>query len=334
MTLQRRMAITDASAIGSARRMATQVAIEAGADETHAGRVAIVASELATNLVRHGGGGSLLIQVLDQAGQAVVELVALDSGPGMGDTSLCVSDGYSTRGTSGNGLGAVRRLSVFFDIYSQLGKGTVVVARVAVAPRTSLAPAASFEFGAVNVALHGEPVCGDAWALICSEDNLALMVVDGLGHGLLAHEAALAARAAFHATPWPPVASLQRANEYLSSTRGGAVACALLDRSRGVLSYAGVGNISGMLTGERNQGLVSHNGTVGAQMKRVQSFDYAWKPNSLLAMHSDGVSARWKLDDYPGLATRHPALIAAVLFRDFARERDDATLVVLKQAEA
>lgn len=328
------MAITDASAIGSARRMATQIAVEAGADETHAGRVAIVASELATNLVRHGGGGSLLIQVLDQSGQPVVELVAFDSGPGMGDTALCLSDGYSTRGTAGNGLGAVRRLSVFFDIYSQPGKGTVVVARLAVSARGALAPATSFELGAVSVALHGEPICGDGWSLVASGDHIALMVVDGLGHGLLAHEAALAAKAAFEATPWPPVASLQRANEQLSSTRGGAVACALLDRSRGALSYAGVGNISGTLVGERNQGLISHNGTVGAQMKRLQSFDYAWKPDSLLVMHSDGVSARWKLDDYPGLAARHPAIIAAVLFRDFARERDDATIVVLRQAEA
>ena len=186
------MAITDASAIGSARRTATQIAVEAGADETQAGRVAIVASELATNLVRHGGGGSLLMQVLEQPGQPVVELVALDSGAGMGDTSLCLSDGYSTRGTAGNGLGAVRRLSVFFDIYSQPGKGTVVVARLAVSARGALAPATSFELGAVSVALHGEPICGDGWSLVASGDHIALMVVDGLGHGLLAHEAALA----------------------------------------------------------------------------------------------------------------------------------------------
>lgn len=333
MTLQRRMAITDASAIGAARRMATQIAVEAGADETHAGRVAIVASELATNLVRHANGGEFLVQVLDQAAP-VVELVALDSGPGMGDTALCLSDGYSTHGTSGNGLGAVRRLSVFFDVYSQLGKGTVVVARVALSARRPPVTAAAFELGAVSVALPGELVCGDGWMLIDNEPKIALMVVDGLGHGLLAHEAARAAKEAFNTTPWPPVASLQRANEHLSSTRGGAVACALLDRSRGLLSYAGVGNISGTLVGERNQGLVSHNGTVGAQMKRVQGFDYAWKPNCLLVMHSDGVSARWKLGDYPGLAARHPAIIAAVLFRDFARERDDATIVVLKQADA
>lgn len=332
MNLQRRMVVTDASAIGSSRRMATQFAVEAGADETHAGRVAIVASELATNLVRHAGAGKLLVQVLDHAGQRVVELVSVDTGPGIRDLSLCLNDGYSTGGTSGNGLGAVRRLSVFFDLYSLPGKGTVVVARVALSAQASKVPrpALDFELGAVSVAYKEEPVCGDAWMLVRNENNVALMVVDGLGHGLPAHEAAMAATAAFNMTPWPPIAVIQRANEYMSSTRGGSVACALLDRSREVLSYAGVGNISGMLVAERAQGLVSHNGTVGAQMKRVQNFDYVLAQQSLLVMHSDGVSARWKLGDYPGLIVRHPAVIAAVLYRDFAREHDDATVVALR----
>jgi hypothetical protein len=48
-------------------------------------------------------------------------------------------------------------------------------------------------------------------------------------------------------------------------------------------------------------------------------------------MHSDGLMTRWKLDYLPGLAMKDPSLIAAVLFRDFARDLDDVTVVVARQ---
>jgi hypothetical protein len=94
--------------------------------------------------------------------------------------------------------------------------------------------------------------------------------------------------------------------------------------------YTGVGNISGVLAGgERSRGLASQNGTVGLQLRKVQAFDYEWPPRGLLVMHSDGISNRWQLDTYPGLAQRHPAVVAGVLWRDFGRGRDDATIVVV-----
>jgi len=339
MNAQRRIKVSDASAIGVARRTATQVALDAGADETQSGRVAIVASELATNLVRHAGRGELLVQALTLEGGRYLELLAVDSGPGMRDPQRCLSDGFSTGGTSGNGLGAVRRMSQLFDVYSLPERGTAIVSRVAIGniPRLQPQPAAAeMEFGAVNVALEGETVCGDAWQLAHNDTGLALIVADGLGHGLCAHEASIQALAVFAENPWAaPTMLLGQAHDRMSSTRGGSVACAVIDAQRGRLSYAGVGNISGALVGgARGQGLVSHNGTVGAQMRRLQGFDYAWSREQLLVMHSDGVSARWHLSDYPGLGSCHPALIAAVLYRDHSRPRDDATIVVARLGRA
>jgi hypothetical protein len=96
-----------------------------------------------------------------------------------------------------------------------------------------------------------------------------------------------------------------------------------------VLNYAGAGNIAASIcTQGKTRSMVSMNGTVGHTMGRIQQFSYPWEKDSTLIMHSDGVSARWSLDQYPGLATRHPALFAGVLFRDFVRKRDDATIVV------
>jgi anti-sigma regulatory factor (Ser/Thr protein kinase) len=336
MSLQRRVTVSDASAIGAARRAAAQMAAEAQADETQSGRIAIVASELATNLALHARGGELLLQVLDLGDSRVMELLSIDGGPGMEDPQRCLADGYSTAGTPGNGLGAIRRLSAAFDLYSQPGKGTVIVSRLPLLPVTGhRAPSSKLEFGAISLPLQGETACGDAWRHIQTDREFSLMLVDGLGHGILASDAAGQALAAFEVASRDPSRLLHEAHRRMAPTRGGAVACALVDRVQGKLSYAGIGNISGtLLGGTRHQGLVSHNGTVGAQIRRIQAFEYSWTGENLLVMHSDGVSARWKLADYPGLVGCHPALIAAVLYRDHGRARDDSTVAVVRLLNA
>ncbi len=157
------------------------------------------------------------------------------------------------------------------------------------------------------------------------------MVADGLGHGPVAAIAAQAAAAAFVASPADaPRAQIERMHRSLSGTRGAAVACAAWSNPQ-ELQYAGIGNISGHLCAPgSSRGLVSHSGTLGFQMQRVQQFDYAVSPGALLVMHSDGLSARWQLEDQPGLRTHHPAVIAAALYRDFSRGRDDATVLVMQ----
>ena len=89
-----------------------------------------------------------------------------------------------------------------------------------------------------------------------------------------------------------------------------------------------------MVTGRQTRSMVSYNGTVGHMMPKVAECVYPWSQQSLLIMHSDGLAAQWNLNHYPGLATRHPALIAAVLYRDFKRTRDDITVIVVKMRKA
>src|SRR5580698_6689616 len=115
---QRRHVIEEESQIGEARRDAQRLAIAYGLDATQTGRVAIAATELASNLLRHGGGGELLLQPIRSGAAENIELLAIDKGRGMNDVARCLGDGYSTGGTSGTGLGAVRRLYAEFDIYS------------------------------------------------------------------------------------------------------------------------------------------------------------------------------------------------------------------------
>lgn len=319
---QRRHLIEEESQIGEARRDAQRLAMAYGLDETQTGRVAIAATELATNLYRHGSGGEMLLQPVRAGDKDSIELLAIDKGRGMSNVSRCLGDGYSTGGTSGTGLGAVQRMSVEFDIHSVPGEGTVVMSRVG--------GHATARFGAISLAVEGEIECGDGWALAQDADSLTVMLVDGLGHGTFAAAAAECAQKAFAEAPAEtPHTLLQRAHRALSGTRGAAAAVARVS-NRGSVSYAGVGNITGYLVGsEKSQGLVSHNGTLGLTVPRLQQFEYERSPDSCLVMHSDGISARWDLRKNDTLRQRHPAIIAAVLYRDHGRSRDDATVVVL-----
>jgi anti-sigma regulatory factor (Ser/Thr protein kinase) len=319
---QRRHLIGDASAIGEARRDAQRLASRLNLDATVAGRIGVVVTELATNVFRHGGGGELMLQALPGESGAVFEVLAVDRGPGMDSIEQCLKDGYSSGGrTPGTGLGAVKRLSAEFDIHSQTGRGTVVMARIGGATR---------RLGAVCTPKQGESECGDAWRLAFDgEHTSALIVIDGLGHGPSAASAAQKAADCFVAQPFDtPARQLERAHEALAGSRGAAVACAVWNRAA-ALAYAGIGNIAGrVFAPQTTQGLVSHNGTLGFQFRRVQQFEYTFGSGALLVMHSDGLSARWDLDEHPGLRQRHPAVIAATLHRDHARGRDDSTVVV------
>jgi serine phosphatase RsbU (regulator of sigma subunit) len=162
------------------------------------------------------------------------------------------------------------------------------------------------------------------------------MVADGLGHGSLVSQAAAEARRVFESNPFTlPKAYLENAHSAMHSTRGAAVAAVQIDSTGGTLRYAGVGNISGtLITDQQIRGLFSHNGILGVQVRKVQEFDYPWMEHSLLVMHSDGLATRWNLSEYVGLTQRHASVIAGVLYRDFKRGRDDATVVVLRPTRA
>jgi hypothetical protein len=105
-----------------------------------------------------------------------------------------------------------------------------------------------------------------------------------------------------------------------------------LNPSAGLLTFAGVGNVAAVVAGEdKERHTVSTGGILGHEVRTWRQFTYPWTEYSLLVVHTDGIGTRWNLGSYPGLASRSAALTAGVLYRDFARSRDDATVIVLKQ---
>jgi len=326
--------VSDPTHAGAARRAATRCAELINMEESDCGAVAIAVTEMATNVVKHAKVGRIVCERVVQNGAQGLRVLCLDKGPGILDITTALKDGYSTSKTSGNGLGSVKRLSTHFDIYSRPGLGTCVLAEFW--PRRKVpALTTSIQVGVVSVPIHGESVCGDGWAIKPTADSVYLMVVDGLGHGMFAAEAAQEAkRVLAQVQSTSPAAILHDCHDALKKTRGAAAAIAAISQEKRTLSFAGLGNISATLlsrTGRR--GIASHNGTVGHQIHNVREFTLPWDEGSTLIMHSDGLISRWDLENYPGIGTKHASILAAVLYRDFDRQRDDVTVLVAKNAE-
>lgn len=327
------LTVADRSYVSGARRETEAIARRIGLGDVDVGRAGLVATELATNLARHGGGGDLLVQPLPTPTVSGLEVMAIDRGPGIADVGQSLRDGVSTFGSAGTGLGAIRRQSDEFDIYSAADRGTATLARLW--PRRKVPPTEAATVGVVTVAKPEEQVCGDSYAVTISGMLVSAMVVDGLGHGVAAHDAAEEARRLFHrGIQSSPIAAIRAIHAGLRPTRGGAVAVLALDLAASRAVFCGVGNIAGLAASGGNvRRFVSMNGIAGHTVERLQEFIYPCEgPGLVVVLHSDGLSANWSLDRYPGLAGRHPSLIAAVLYRDLGRGRDDATVLVIKRA--
>lgn len=319
--------IEDASQVAEARRAASHYAQSLRFDDTAAGKAALVATELATNVLKHGGGGSILFTAND-----ALTLVAIDKGRGIQNVDAALRDGYSTAGSPGTGLGAAARAADVFDVYSLPGLGTAVLCKVESGrPRVpGQAGLPVLDVAGVCVPKRGEDVSGDAWTWSSANDVTTVSVIDGLGHGPVAATAAMAAvRVADEHGDLPLDRLMQAMHEAMRATRGAAVGIARIQGSR--TDFAGVGNIAGaVIDDDAVWRVVSMPGIVGAEMRKVQTFSYPWTPSSVLLLHSDGISSSWNPKTYPGLLQRDPALIAAVFYRDHCRGTDDATVVVAK----
>jgi anti-sigma regulatory factor (Ser/Thr protein kinase) len=327
-----RVPVTEQSQSAAARFAARDLAVMAGFSDTDVYRTGIVATELSTNLVKHASDGELLMRITGTV-PGEIELLAIDRGPGIPDVSRSLVDGHSTAGSPGNGLGAICRLSDEFDIQSAVNRGTVVYVRLR-AQRAARAAAHRFVVGAVSVPAAGEQMCGDTWSVLRRPDGLIILVADGIGHGPQAADAATAASVAFGARPFSsPAGTLEVIHDAVRHTRGAAAAIAQIEQRTGVLSFAGVGNVSAAIcsNGTTRQA-VSHNGTLGHQARHFRDYTYPWPPDSLFVMHTDGLKTHWSLDQYAGVKARHPAVVASILYRDYSRQRDDVTVLVAREA--
>jgi anti-sigma regulatory factor (Ser/Thr protein kinase) len=322
---QRWLRVEDPSAAAACRGAALALASRLQFPGGRSDQLALAVTEAASNLDKHAREGSMLLRITRGDDRPGIEMVTIDAGPGFRDAAAALRDGHSTSGTLGIGLGAIRRLADFYDLYSVPGRGTALVARFCPEPGPGTVPYA----GLVR-AITGEIECGDVFGAVEAEGALTGVLCDGLGHGPLAASAAKEAVAAVVEDPaGEPAVLLERAHRRMAHTRGGAVA--VVQAAGPVVRFAGLGNITAAILAEgTRRGMLSVPGIAGHQVRSIRQFEYNVPPGAAIILHSDGISGRWEAAALPGLSTRDPLVVAAALFAQAGSRRDDAGVLVLK----
>jgi anti-sigma regulatory factor (Ser/Thr protein kinase) len=319
--------VEDPSAASACRSAAQALASRLEFPATRADQLALAVTEAASNLHKHASQGSMLLRIARDGGRPGIELVTIDTGPGLRDAGAALRDGHSTSGTLGIGLGTIDRLADFYDLYSVPGHGTALVARFW--PEARPGGGAPRYAGLVRP-ITGETESGDVFGAAEADGAVTGVLCDGLGHGPLAASAALEAVAAVLENPAAePAALVERAHRRLAHTRGGAIG--VVQVAGPEVKFAGLGNIAAtILAGGARKGMLSVPGIAGHQARTIRQFDYTAPPGAAIILHSDGISARWDPAALPGLNARDPLVIAATLLAQAGSHRDDAGLLVIK----
>ncbi|MBI2809375.1 MAG: SpoIIE family protein phosphatase [Candidatus Melainabacteria bacterium] len=320
--------VRESSQLGEARRSVVKIASDLGFSEANKARLALVCTELGTNLLKHtGNGGQMIVQGLTNENDVGVEIFAVDMGKGM-DVKKALTDGYSSTGTMGTGLGAVKRNSEKFDIYSAPGLGSVVQSQIWNAKKLNCDYQGQAGF---TVPLAGELMSGDKWSIIKFENTTNCLLIDGLGHGFEACEAATLAVKRFKENLGkPPSVVMKAIHTSLRGGRGAVGALAQIDHEHGKIYFCGLGNISAIVKRETDRKyLTSLNGTLGYEARKFMECVEQWTSDSVLIMHSDGLSTK-TFEDLHSVHEQAPPIIAAWLYQKYSKGTDDSSILVCK----
>jgi anti-sigma regulatory factor (Ser/Thr protein kinase) len=322
--------IVDEAGVAVVRDAARDAGARAGLDVTGRERLAMIASELGHNVRKHVGRGVMAMRAVSRGGVAGVEVVAADRGMGIADPTAALAGALSANGNGlGVGLSAVVRQADELDVDVRWGEGTCVRARI------FAGPVAKSEVAILSRSHPDDPVCGDDATFLRGDADLVVSVVDGLGHGPQAREAAVRAIATVHETSHLPLPEmLARCDGDLLGTRGAVMAVARVDLSAATLEHAAVGNTSTRLHEPDGTArpLLSTAGTLGVSRptRRLTAERAGFSGSRVLTMVSDGIVTRLDLSGEQALLRRHPILIAHHVMSRFARGTDDAIVLVAR----
>ena len=326
--------IDDRSLIPFIKREIHNLALQIGFTPHRAAETDIIIAELTSNLIKYANGGELLYRAHLSEGQNQIELYSIDQGKGIDNIVKIMSDGYSSSNTLGQGLGAIKRLSNDFQIYSMRNWGTIQYIKICDKSETPASPAVSgLNYATIRVNYPGEKVCGDGYHLKQLKNGFQIFVGDGLGHGANANEAVQQAIKAFRQTrETEPEAILREIHDEVKKTRGLVATVATVDYKTESWSICGIGNINTRIfRGMENKTYTPYNGIIGHNIPRtLNSAVVPYEKHQVIVMHSDGLRTRWNLNDLASIIKQNPGVIAAALFKDNIRGTDDATVFVGK----
>lgn len=307
-------------------------AVDSGYSQNKIAQIDIIVSELTSNLHKHASGGEFLFANFKDDSKEYMEFIAIDNGPGIVDLPRMVQDGASTTNTLGQGLGSIRRLSDTFDIYSQKDWGTIAMSRV-FKESDKLLKVPNFDIRSIVVNKPGETVSGDGTYYKVTKDYLKILVGDGLGHGPDANKAVNEAVKAFKVCPFhTPVEILQFLHTAILKTRGIVGAVLIYSFAEKTWSIAGIGNIAcKIMNGLSYKNIMSYNGIIGHNIpNRMDNQIFYESDYFQFIACSDGMKSRWEAAKYPSINKCDLTILAAAIYKDYARKTDDMSVVVGK----
>lgn len=333
-------AVKNESAMILLRSKLAAISTRLGFPDLKRENIALVASEIVSNQIKYADGKGM-IQIWQQPGP-VLDIFALDFGPGIPNLREAEADGFSSSNTLGKGLGSIHRLSDQAYIYSRqeaMGpirrwSGTAVMARFLPgsrgmgerAPQDTNSP---FNIGLYSRALSDDRYCGDRVYLYREGGKLRWLHLDGLGHGEEA-EKATANLAALLSRSADSSALLTAVDKALRHTRGAVGIVAETDIANKSLEIVGVGDMHAHFFGqEQTRNLSFAPGVLGKEHKSTTATTLKFDQHGLIVTASDGIRRNWDDDNFPGLFHCHPQLIAYLLGNIMARIADDQSLCVV-----
>lgn len=308
--------------------------MELGFPDVAAEEIALVTTELATNLLKHATEGVLEVEAVEREGRRGLRIGSSDLGPGIHDVERVFADGHSTAGSLGYGLGTVNRLMDELEITSapELERGTRISCIRWIREEARATRSLALSFGVTARPRPGDELNGDTYLIKQWGESALIAVIDGLGHGQFALRASHTARDYVERHYDAPLERIfAGANRACRGTRGAVMAIARIDVATSTLTFGSVGNIEArLMSGPERRGLAVRRGVVGLNAPRPLVKQHPWGPDAMLVMHSDGLSTSWGREELPGLA-RLPAPDAARrLFAQHSKPNDDAVVVVVK----
>jgi phosphoserine phosphatase RsbX len=189
------------------------------------------------------------------------------------------------------------------------------------------------DWGVAARALPGQLESGDLHVVEPVPGGALVAVIDALGHGPEAAEAARVARATLLANPAEPVTVLvERCHAQLRSTRGAVMSVASIDADRGTLTWLGIGNVDGYviraapIAERQREALVHRGGVVGFSLPRTRPTTIALAHDDLLLLATDGISHGFIDGNHRG----DVQTIADGILVRFAKVSDDALILVAR----
>ena len=307
------------------------------------GSIVNVASELAHNQLMHARGGRIAIRPIERQGVRGLEVVAADRGSGIASPTDALkrrrSPGTSQRRPSqppqpgapkslGVGFAAAVELADEIDVDVRIGEGTCIWARKFAGPVPRRR-----RVGIFGRPYPGEDESGDDGAFVRTEDDLIVGVVDGLGHGGPAREASRVAVDTVRQSSHLEIDRiLEECHAALHDTRGAVMAVARVDDTGQSLRAAVVGDVSLLVDGPgTHRHVLSRPFLLGARGHKpkivIETASLATR--DVVILFTDGISTRADLQADLELLREHPIVIAEQIVERFARDNDDALVLVV-----